>query len=354
MAAAALATLVFCVCAGSVYVPPLETFQAILGRGSGMNASIILNVRLPRVITVMLSGAMLSLSGGAMQGLLRNPLADGSTFGVSAGASLGATLAIALGLTIPGLAGGATSILAGVFAFLSLALILGLAGRLDGSLSTNTIILVGVIFTMFAHALISLIVTFAGDKVRSIMFWTMGSLAGSTFRDAAWLAASLALFGAVILRHSNELNAFSLGEDNARSVGVDVRRVKRRVLIAVSALIGVSVSVGGTIGFVGLVVPHMTRMLVGPDHRRLLPASMFAGGVFSDAGGPDEPRDPEAAGAAHRRDHVLRRLNRLRLHLLQDEKGSIDAAGCTGCIGSLREADGGRPARRSPSRRAAG
>jgi iron complex transport system permease protein len=280
MTAAALATLVFCVCAGSVYVPPLETLTAILGLGGGMNAAIIVNVRLPRVISVMLSGAMLALSGGAMQGLLRNPLADGSTFGVSAGASLGATLAIALGLSIPGFTGGATTVMAMVFAFLSLTLILGLAGRLDGSLSTNTIILVGVIFTMFAHAIISLIVTFAGDRVRSIMFWTMGSLAGSSYQDAAWLSASLVILGAVVLRFSDELNAFALGEENAKSVGVDVQRVKLMVLIAVSAMIGVSVSVGGTIGFVGLVVPHAVRMLVGPDHRRLLPASIFAGGVF--------------------------------------------------------------------------
>ena len=281
MTAAALATLLTCIYAGSVRVPPLEALAAIFGQADGgMNASIIVNVRVPRVLAVMLSGAMLSLSGGAMQGLLRNPLADGSTFGVSGGASLGATLAIALGLTIPGVTGGATSIMAVVFACFSLALILGLAGRLDGTLSTNTIILVGVIFTMFANAITSLIITFAGEKVRTIMFWTMGSLAGSSLRDVVWLGVALLLFGAAILRFSSELNAFALGEENARSVGVDVRRVKRWVLIAVSALIGVSVSVGGTIGFVGLVVPHMTRMVVGPDHRRLLPASMFAGGIF--------------------------------------------------------------------------
>jgi iron complex transport system permease protein len=281
MAAVTLLTLLLCVCAGSVYVPPLTTIGSILGLSRDpMAASIILSVRLPRVLSVMMSGAMLAVSGGAMQGLLRNPLADGSTFGVSAGASLGATLSIALGLAIPGFAGGATALMAVVFAFLSLALILGLAARLDGTLSTNTIILVGVIFTMFANSIISLIVTFAGDRVRTIMFWTMGSLSGSGYRDVLWLTASLVTFGWVILRHSNELNAFSLGEENAKSVGVDVRAAKRAVLVAVSALIGVSVSVGGTIGFVGLVVPHMTRMVAGPDHRRLLPASMFAGGVF--------------------------------------------------------------------------
>lgn len=281
MAVGTVCTLLVCVCAGSVYIPLREAFLIALGRGSSsVFSSILLSVRLPRVLCVMLSGALLSLSGGAMQGLLRNPLADGSTFGVSAGASLGATLSIALGLSIPGITGGATMLLAMLFAFLSLALIMGIANLLDGSLSTNTIILVGVIFTMFASSLISLIVTFAGDKVRSIMFWTMGSLSGSGYRDALFLTGALALFGTAILRYANELNAFALGEDNARSIGVDVRIVKRAVLISVSALIGICVSIGGTIGFVGLVIPHMMRMLTGPDHRRLLPASMFAGGCF--------------------------------------------------------------------------
>ncbi len=213
-----------------------------------------------------------------MQGLLktRGRTAPRSRVG---GRVAAASLSIALGLTLRGHGAAARPSWRWVFAFLSLALIMGLAGRLDGTLSTNTIILVGVIFTMFAHSLISLIVTFAGEKVRTILFWTMGSLAGSSFRDTVWLGSALLAFGAAILRFSNELNAFALGEENAKSVGVDVRRVKRWVLISVSALIGVSVSVGGTIGFVGLVVPHMTRMVVGPTSGASAP-SMFAGGVF--------------------------------------------------------------------------
>ena len=151
---------------------------------------------------------------------------------------------------------------------------------LDRSLATNSIILIGVIFSMFVSSLISLIIAFAGEKVKSITFWTMGSLSGSNFTYAGLLALALLVCGAVILRHARELNAFAVGEDNARHVGVTVRRVKLLVLVAVSALIGVCVSVGGTIGFVGLVVPHMARMLAGPNHKRLLPASMVFGAIF--------------------------------------------------------------------------
>lgn len=277
--------LILCVCLGSVNIPLHETLRifsdALSGRSPvGSDATILLTVRLPRVLCVALVGAGLSLCGAAMQGLLKNPLADGSTLGVSSGASLGAVIAIAFGVTIPGLPFAGTMILAMLFAFLSLLLILGLAYRLDSSLSTNTIILIGVIFSMFVSSILSLIVTFASDKVKQITFWTMGSLQGSTYADAKILLAADVVFGLVLLLRAQELNAFSVGEDNARSIGVDVRRVKLTVLIAVSALIGVCVSVSGTIGFVGLVTPHMTRMIVGPNHKRLLPASLFAGACF--------------------------------------------------------------------------
>lgn len=280
-----LAVLILCVCMGSVGIAPGETLGAIWRAIHGeMMAggidSIIVSVRLPRVLCVALSGTALSLSGAAMQGLLRNPLADGSTLGVSAGASLGSALSIAFGVTIPGFAKGGTAIMAMTFAFGSLMIIMALAYKLDYSLSTNTIILVGVIFSMFANSLISLVVTFAGDKVKNIMFWTMGSLAGSTYQDVITLLVALVICGAVILSHTRELNAFAIGEDNARNIGVNVKKVKIILLIAVSALIGISVSIGGTIAFVGLVTPHMTRMVAGPNHKRLLPASMFTGAAF--------------------------------------------------------------------------
>ena len=274
-----LAVLCLCVCIGSVRVPLGDTlafFAAKLTDGAlpeGLVSS-IMPIRLPRVLCVALTGAALSLAGAAMQGLLKNPLADGSTLGVSSGASLGAVCAIAFGVTLPGFPFAGTMVMAILFAFGSLLVILGLSYKLDRSLSTNTIILIGVIFSMFVSSIMSIVITFAADKVQKITFWTMGSLSGSTYQNAAVLALALAVCGAVILLHAQILNAFAVGEDNARQIGVDVKRAKLVLLITVSVLIG------GTIGFVGLVTPHMVRMLVGPNHRRLLPAAMFGGAVF--------------------------------------------------------------------------
>lgn len=282
LSAAVLATALLCICVGSVSIPVSETLT-VIGKAllqKTADSPIILSVRLPRVICVALSGAALSLSGVAMQGLLKNPLADGSTLGVSSGASLGAVVAIAFGITLPGLPFAGTTVLAILFAFLSLLLILTLAYKMDYTLSTSTIILVGVIFSMFVSSILSLIVTFAADKIKSITFWTMGSLSGSTYENALVLLGALILFGGMIFFHAGELNAFAVGEDNARNIGVNVRLVKLLVLIAASGLIGVCVSVGGTIGFVGLVTPHIARMVVGPNHKRLIPASLFGGSIF--------------------------------------------------------------------------
>lgn len=280
-----LMTMLLCVCAGSVPLSPGETLQ-ILWRGltgteaGGSGEAIILRVRLPRVLCVALTGASLSLCGAAMQGLLRNPLADGSTLGVSSGASLGAVLAIVLGMQFPGLPFAGTMVMAMLFAFGSLALILTLAYALDRSLATGTIILIGVVFSMFVSSLMNLLITFAGEKIKSITFWTLGSLSGSTYVNALTLFLALTVCGGVLLALGGALNAFALGEEQAQHLGVSVRRVKLTVMVAVSMLLGVCVSIGGTIGFVGLVIPHMVRLVLGPDHRRLLPASLLAGAVF--------------------------------------------------------------------------
>ncbi|MDD3400834.1 MAG: iron ABC transporter permease [Eubacteriales bacterium] len=265
-----LVTMLLCVCLGSVSVPPDEL----------LSSSIILNVRLPRVLCVALSGASLSLCGAAMQGLLKNPLADGSTLGVSSGASLGAVLAITLSISIPSLPFAGTMVMAVLFAFLSLIIILSLAYKLDCSLATNTIILIGIIFSMFASSMISLMMYFSSDRLRDITRWTMGTLSGSSYTNALVLLVTLALCAAVILSRASELNAFAIGEDNARHIGVNVRRERLIILIAVSVLIGVCVSVGGTIAFVGLVIPHMVRLILGPNHKKLLAASMYCGACF--------------------------------------------------------------------------
>lgn len=286
MLAVTIAVLTLCICVGSVNVSVKDVFSNIWGAITGREAeqdiyrSIIVSVRLPRVISVALTGSALSLCGAAMQGLLRNPLADGSTLGVSSGASLGAVLAIAFGIQFPWFSGAGSMLLAILFAFLSLMVILLLSHKLDRSLSTNTIILTGIVFSMFINSIISLVIAFSGEKVKTITFWTMGSLANTNYTTVITLFVALIAFAVPIILKAKELNAFAFGEDNARGVGVDVKRVKLLILICVSALIGICVSIGGTIGFVGLVTPHMTRMLVGPSHKKLLPASMFFGAVF--------------------------------------------------------------------------
>ena len=286
LAAALFLTFVVCLFIGRADISFRETVSILwnslwgLAVESANHRNIILGVRMPGVLCVMLVGASLSLCGAAMQGLLRNPLADGSTMGVSSGAALGAVIAMATGFTLPGFAFGGVTVMAMAFAFGSLLLILLIAYSLDRSLSTNSIILIGVIFTMFISAVISIIITFASRHTQSLSFWTLGSFSGANYQHALLLLATLVICGVVILRFSAELNAFAIGEENARHIGVNVKRVKLIILIAVSVLIGICISVSGTIGFVGLVMPHIARMLVGPNHRRLLPASLFSGAIF--------------------------------------------------------------------------
>ena len=286
MIAVLLGTAVICIGAGSVYIAPGDTIRtvwnAITGQPlpEGVSGPIILSVRIPRVLCAALIGAALSLCGAAMQGLFRNPLADGSTLGVSSGGALGAAVAIVLEISIPGIPLAGNIVMAMIFAFGSLMMILTMAYSMDRSLSTQTIILIGVIFSMLASALLSLLFAFAGDKLKSVTFWTMGSLSGRNMTHVLILAIGTVLFGGLLLCRSRELNHFALGEENARRVGVQVRKVKLEILIAVSSLIGVCVAVGGSIAFVGLIVPHMVRMITGPNHRKLLPVSMLGGAVF--------------------------------------------------------------------------
>lgn len=279
------AALTLCVTLGSVNIAfgdTVRVVRALIGgvKAEGAAASILAHVRIPRVLAAALVGAALALAGAAMQGLLRNPLADGGTLGVSSGAALGAVAAIALGIRFPGLPFAATMVMAVLFAFLSMLLVLSLSYNVDHSFSTHTIILMGVIFSMFAGSFISLLMAFSGEKIKTIAFWTMGSLQGVPYLSVCLLAGVLFLFGSMLFLSARELNALAMGEENAYHLGVPVKRVKLRVLVAVSVLIGVSVAVGGAIGFAGLIVPHTARLLFGPNHRRLLPASAVLGAVF--------------------------------------------------------------------------
>jgi len=274
---------------GSVDISFADTIRIVLKKMLGIGnianipeslSIIIQNVRIPRVILSALVGAALSISGTSMQGLLRNPLADSSTLGVSSYAALGAVITIALRIQIPIVPQLGITVISIIFAFVSLLLILALSYKIDHNLSTNTIILTGVIMSMFAGSIISFIVSMSGDQMKNIIFWTMGSFSGRGW-EYVWLVLPFMVVGFIgVLRYSRELNAFALGEEKAGYIGVNTKKVKIKLLVFVSILVGVSVSVSGTIAFVGLVIPHITRMLTGPNHKVLMPMSLITGSSF--------------------------------------------------------------------------
>lgn len=252
--------------------------------GFQFDGEILYEVRIPRVICVALIGASLSVCGAVMQGLLRNPLADGTTLGVSSGSSLGAVIAIILSSLDPffyqNFNGILTTLFSIFFGFVSLISIIFISYRVDSNLSTNTIILVGVIFSMFASALISLLISLFPQNAKTITFWTMGSTSSVNYYDCFLLAASFVVCSTFLLSKSIELNIFSIGEKNANNLGIDVRRLKILIMVFVSILVGVCVSICGTIGFVGLIVPHISRKIIGSNHKKLLPFTIIFGAAF--------------------------------------------------------------------------
>lgn len=245
-----------------------------------MHISIVSNIRLPRVILAGLVGAALAIAGAAFQGLLRNPLADPYTLGVSSGASVGAVVTLFFHLSIPIIGAFTLPILSILFSFITIFLVLGFAQKIERSMRVETIILTGIIFSSFLGALISLMIALTGEELRQIIGWLLGSV---SMRGWIYIKIILPFFliGSIILLvNGKELNAMSFGEERAQYLGVNVQRRKHVILMAGSILTGSAVAVSGTIGFVGLVIPHLTRMLWGPDHKHLLPLSVLMGGGF--------------------------------------------------------------------------
>lgn len=274
---------------GTVSVPVFSIIQIIgaeifrfipIDHIDPMHTNIVLNIRLPRVILAGLVGAALAIAGAAFQGLLRNPLADPYTLGVSSGASVGAVLTLFFQISLPFIGSFTLPLLSILFAFATIFLVLSFARKIDKSMKVETIILTGIIFSSFLGAFISLLIALTGEEIRQIIGWLLGSV---SMRGWAYIKIILPFFilGSIILIfNGKELNAMSFGEERAQHLGVNVQRRKMTVLIAGSILTGAAVAVSGTIGFVGLVIPHLTRLLWGPDHKHLLPLSIITGGGF--------------------------------------------------------------------------
>lgn len=280
MAACAVVLAVSFVAAAAFGEQPLD-WSRVREAGS-TDELIFFSLRLPRVVLAALVGCALAASGAMLQSLLRNPLADPFVLGVSGGAALGATVALAFGLSalafVPGLSAVPGFALVGALGATMLVL---LVGRLAGGDPSTTTLLAGVIFNAFALAAITFIKALvAPDKLGEILFWLAGSLGHESWSTLGATAVVVALALAVLVALSPRLNLLTLGEEDAQSLGVDVRWTRRVVLVTASVAVAAVVSLSGLVGFVGLLVPQLARLLFGADQRVVLPASALLGASF--------------------------------------------------------------------------
>jgi iron complex transport system permease protein len=239
----------------------------------------VLMLRIPRVLAALVVGGALAGAGCALQALLRNPLAEPFTLGISSASSFAAVIAIRLGLD-GALGGLGTGIAALVGAAVTLAIIVRLA-RVGGALPPATLLLAGITVSTFCSAA-SVLVQYTSDfaEVSRMLRWMMGGLDTMRLGQVGWAALPIGIGLVVLFAHARSLDALAAGRDAAASVGVDVGRTELVVFAAASLLVGVAIAVAGPIGFVGLIVPHALRGVIGPDHRLLLPTSMFGGGIL--------------------------------------------------------------------------
>jgi iron complex transport system permease protein len=268
---------------GSVAVPP-DVISAILLKKIGIlidvpvstqQEAIFWMIRLPRVLLGMLVGAGMAVSGALLQGIFRNPLADPGLIGVSSGAALGAVAVIVFGLSSFGLM---TLPLAAFLASAATTFLVYRLAQRHGHTDVATLLLVGLALNALAGATTGLLTYLADDaQLRSIVFWTMGGLGGALWETllaaAPWIGLALLLAS----RLGRALNLFALGESEARHLGIEVERVKRTVILLAALATGAAVALAGPIGFIGLIVPHIVRLIAGPDHRLLLPACALGG-----------------------------------------------------------------------------
>ncbi|ASO20592.1 FecCD family ABC transporter permease [Actinoalloteichus hoggarensis] len=280
-----ISVVIVAVSSGPVRIPFLDTVVVLLDQltpgsaGGGRHALVVETIRLPRVLVALLVGMALAVAGTIMQALFRNPLADPGVTGVSSGAAAGSVLVLASGVTVAGRWVLPAAAFAGALAAL---ILVHLIAAIRRDRSAATLLLIGIALNALLGAVISAVIANVPDDrdVRGIVFWLNGDLVARTWEHVGTAVLPVLLGVAAALFFTRDLNMLLLGEQAAQAGGVDVVRT-RRVLLALAALItGASVAVAGAIGFVGLVVPHLVRLVIGPDHRLLLPASALLGGSF--------------------------------------------------------------------------
>ncbi len=276
---------------GTANVGILDTFRIIgsklpiLGRRFDISnipdsyISIIWDIRLPRVLLGVLVGASLSIAGAAFQGMFKNPMADPYVMGISSGAALGASIAIILKFNIEILGISTTSITAFLGALLAVILVYNIA-RIKNKVPVTTLLLAGVAVGQFLTAIMSFLMVIYDRDMTKIIYWTLGSLGGKGWDPVVKMFFPIIIAIAIINFFARDLNILLIGEESAQSLGVDVERTKVYVLVLCTFITSIVVSVSGIIGFVGLIIPHIVRLILGPDHRVLLLSSALLGGIF--------------------------------------------------------------------------
>lgn len=284
-----LFSLVLSCLAGSVRIPVRDvlailrgalTGEALPSHIDGTLASVLLNIRLPRAFSSFLVGGMLSVAGCVMQALLQNPLASSYTLGVSSGASLGAALVVVSGLTLPVLNAFALPLAGFLFALGTVLFVLSVSMRLDAQMSGHTVILLGMVVSLFMNAMLTLVNSLSPEHMNRILMWQMGSFAGRRWYHVAVLLLAALCGTLLLLRFHAALDILSFGDEQAKAIGVPAARIKQMTLALASLMTGAAVCFTGTIGFVDLIVPHIVRRIYGPAHIRALPLSFFYGGSF--------------------------------------------------------------------------
>ena len=256
-----------------------EIWRALTGPADGSAEpyrTILLSIRLPRVLLALIVGAGLSLAGAALQALLRNPLAEPYILGISSGGTVGALIAMSAGL-------GVSYLITPLFSFIGSGLVMLLVfvlGHRRGTLDSNALLLSGVMAGAFFSAMILLFTALANQDLRTTYLWLIGNLSSADIRSFSVVAPLIVIASIVLVFQSRHFNLIATGDETALHLGVEVDKVKRISYLLASFITGLAVSVSGVVGFVGLVVPHACRLMFGPDHRLLLPASFLAGASY--------------------------------------------------------------------------
>ena len=258
-------------------IPLREVFDVIFGRGSWAN-NIIVKDNATRLIFGLFVGAGLAVCGCAMQAMFKNPMASPYLLGLSSGASLGAAIGILFTIPfLPYLV--VTPVLAFIFCLITMFIVYGVS-RIGGSARTETLILTGIAVSSLMSAIVSFLTFIAGDQMADIVFWNMGSLSRAKTENVLVIAPVIILGIMLMLTYSKELNAMMLGDSHALDLGIDVAKARLVLLVICTLVTAAAVSYAGSIGFVGLIIPHIFRIILGPDNRYLLPMSAFGGAVF--------------------------------------------------------------------------